>query len=64
MKVLINKETITSFELLEQINIFRKQEGKRKLGHNDLKKIIRKELEKDFNAGNISHIKEKIQTKE
>ena len=59
MKVLINKETITSFELLEQINIFRKQEGKRKLGHNDLKKIIRKELEKDFNAGNISHIKQK-----
>ena len=59
MKVLINKETITSFELLEQINIFRKQEGKRKLGHNDLKKIIRKELEKDFNAENISHIKQK-----
>ena len=59
MKVLINKETITSFELLEQINIFRKQEEKRKLGHNDLKKIIRKELEKDFNAGNISHIKQK-----
>ena len=59
MKVLINKETITSFELLEQINIFRQQEGKRKLGHNDLKKIIRKELEKDFNAENISHIKQK-----
>ena len=58
MKVLINKETITSFELLEQINIFRKQEGKRKLGHNDLKKIIRKELKKDFNAGKISCIKE------
>ena len=58
MKTLANKETVTSLELLEQINIFRKQEGKRKLGHNDLKKIIRKELEKDFNAGKISCIKE------
>lgn len=53
------KETITSLELLEQINVFRKQEGKRELGHNDLKKVIRKELEKDFNAGKISHIKQK-----
>lgn len=59
MKALANKETVTSLELLEQINIFRTQEGKKKLGHNDLKKIIRKELEKDFNAGNISHIKQK-----
>lgn len=59
MEALTNKETVTSRELLEQINIFRQQEGKRKLGHNDLKKIIRKELEKDFNAGNISHIKQK-----
>ena len=59
MDALANKETVTSRELLEQINIFRQQEGKRKLGHNDLKKIIRKELEKDFNAGNISHIKQK-----
>ena len=59
MEALANKETVTSRELLEQINIFRQQEGKRKLGHNDLKKIIRKELEKDFNAGNISHIKQK-----
>ena len=59
MEALANKETVTSRQLLEQINIFRQQEGKRKLGHNDLKKIIRKELEKDFNAGNISHIKQK-----
>ena len=33
MKVLANKETVTSLELLEQINIFRKQEGKSKLEH-------------------------------
>ena len=31
MKSLANKETVTSLELLEQINIFRKQEEKRKL---------------------------------
>ena len=59
MKVLANKETVTSRELLEQINIFRKQEGKSKLEHYDLKKIIRKELSKDFNAGKISCIKQK-----
>ena len=38
MKALANKETVTSRELLEQINIFRKQEGKSKLEHYDLKK--------------------------
>ena len=59
MKALANKETVTSRELLEQINMFREQEGKSKLENYDLKKIIRKELEKDFNAGNISHIKQK-----
>lgn len=59
MEALANKETVTSHELLEQINIFRKQEGKSKLEHYDLKKIIRKELSKDFNAGKISCIKQK-----
>lgn len=59
MEALANKETVTSHELLEQINIFRKQEGKNKLEHYDLKKIIRKELSKDFNAGKISCIKQK-----
>ncbi len=29
MKALANKETVTSLELLEQINIFRTQEGKK-----------------------------------
>jgi len=58
MKSLANKETVTSRELLEQINIFRQQEGKSKLENYDLKKIIRKELKKDFNAGKISCIKE------
>ena len=59
MEALANKETVTSHELLEQINIVRKQEGKSKLEHYDLKKIIRKELSKDFNAGKISCIKQK-----
>ena len=58
MKTLANKETGTSRELLEQINMFREQEGKSKLENYDLKKIIRKELKKDFNAGKISCIKE------
>ena len=58
MKALSNKETVTSRELLEQINMFREQEGKSKLENYDLKKIIRKELKKDFNAGKISCIKE------
>ena len=58
MKALVNKETVTSRELLEQINMFREQEGKSKLENYDLKKIIRKELKKDFNAGKISCIKE------
>ena len=57
MKSLANKETVTSRELLEQINIFRQQEGKSKLENYDLKKIIRKELKKDSNAGKISCIK-------
>ena len=59
MEAFANKETVTSHELLEQINIFRKQEEKSKLEHYDLKKIIRKELTKDFNAGKISCIKQK-----
>ena len=63
MEALANKETVTSHELLEQINIFRKQEGKSKLEHYDLKKIIRKELSKDFNAGKISCIKQKDSSK-
>ena len=46
MKVLENKNMITSLEILEQINIFRKQEGNRtELQHKDLLKIIRDEFE-------------------
>lgn len=47
--------TITSLELLEQINFFRKEEGnKTELGHNDLLKIIRDEFEEEIGMGKIS----------
>ena len=55
MKVLENKNMITSLEILEQINIFRKQEGNRtELQHNDLLKIIRDEFEEEIGEGKIS----------
>ena len=49
MKSLANKETVTSRELLEQINMFREQEGKPKMKHKTLLDIIRKELYKEIN---------------
>lgn len=57
MQLIIKKETkyITSLELLEEINFFRKQEGNRtKLKHYDLLKIIRDEFEEEIGAGKIS----------
>lgn len=55
MNELMNKNTITSLELLEQINIFRKQEGnKTELGHNDLLKVIRDEFMEEISLGKIS----------
>lgn len=55
MNELKNKNEITSLELVEQINIFRKQEGNRaELGHNDLLKIIRDEFEEEISLGKIS----------
>lgn len=55
MKELMNKETITSLELVDQINIFRKQEGKKtELQHKDLLKVIRDEFEEEIGEGKIS----------
>lgn len=49
------KDTITSLELLEQINIFRKEEGNRAtLQHYDLLKVIRDEFEEEIGLGEIS----------
>lgn len=63
MNELISKEQkdkITSLELVEQINIFRKQEGNRKeLQHYDLLKIIRDEFEDEINEGKISAVEYK-----
>lgn len=47
--------TITSLELLEQINMFREQEMNRaELAHSDLLKVIRDEFEEEIGVGNIS----------
>lgn len=55
LAVLERKNTVTSLELVEQINFFRKQEGnKTELGHNDLLKIIRDEFEEEISLGKIS----------
>nr|DAV07605.1 MAG TPA: KilAC domain protein [Caudoviricetes sp.] len=51
----LNKDRITSLELLDQINIFRKQEGNRAvLQHKDLLKIIRDEFEEEIDWRKIS----------
>ena len=56
----LNKDRITSLELLDQINIFRKQEGNRaELQHKDLLKIIRNEFEEEINEGKISLVEYK-----
>ena len=54
MQLLQNKTTISSLELVEQINLFRKEDGKVDLGHNDLLKVIRDEFEQEISLGKIS----------
>lgn len=58
MKELITKEskdTITSLELVEQINLFRSKEGNRAiLKHKDLLKVIRDEFESEIDRRKIS----------
>lgn len=53
---ILNKDKITSLELLEQINLFRVKEGRNELQHNDLLKIIRDEFSEEINEGKISHV--------
>lgn len=48
LAVLNNKQTITSLELVEQINIFRGQENKSELAHKTLLGIIRDEFEEEI----------------
>lgn len=56
MNELMKKENgmITSLELLDQINIFRKQKNRKNLAHSDLLKIIRDEFEEEIHEGKIS----------
>ena len=54
MNVKIQNE-MTSLELLEQINLFRKEEGnKKELRHFDLLNIIRNEFEEEITDRKIS----------
>ena len=48
------KMTITSLELVGQINFFRQEEGKAELAHYDLLKIIRDEFDGEIGQGEIS----------
>jgi hypothetical protein len=51
---LLVKDSISSLDLCEQINIFRQQEGRSKLKHYDLLKVIRDEFEEEIGQGKIS----------
>lgn len=60
MKKLTIKNEITSLELTEQINIFRKEEGtKTELRHKDLLNIIRDEFSEEINERKISPVEYK-----
>lgn len=51
---LLNKDPITSLELVEQINFFRKQEGRKtETQHKTLLEIIRNEFEEEINEQKI-----------
>lgn len=55
---LIEKETITSLELVEQINMFRRQEGnKNELRHDNLLNVIRDEFEEEISLLKIQESK-------
>ena len=51
---MIKKDTMTSLEVLEQINLFREKEDKSELAHGDLLKIIRIEFGEEISQGKIS----------
>lgn len=54
MNELINKDSITTLELLKQINIFREQEGNRaELKHKTLLEIVRDEFEEEIGQQKI-----------
>lgn len=54
MNELINKDSITTLELLKQINIFREQEGNRaELKHKTLLEVVRDEFEEEIGQQKI-----------
>lgn len=60
MNELAVKETMTSIELVKEINLFREQEGNRaELKHSDLLKVVRDEFEDEINEGKISPVEYK-----
>lgn len=60
MTDLVKKDTLTSLELVREINVFRQEEGNRsELKHSDLLKIIRDEFEEEINGGKISCVEYK-----
>ena len=63
MNELINKDSITTLELLKQINIFREQEGNRaQLRHDTLRNIVKDEFEEEVNSQKILEIEVKGKT--
>ena len=50
---ILNKDKITSLELLEQINLFRVKEGRNELRHDTLLNIIRDEFEEEIGVQKI-----------
>lgn len=57
LEIMKEKKEISSLELVEQINFFRREEGKKTdLQHKDLLKIIRSEFEEEIGEGKISPI--------
>ncbi len=61
MQDLQNKNEFTSLELVEQINIFRKQEGKSELLHKNFMQVIRNEFEEEIDELKIKPVKYKDQ---
>ena len=54
LKNVMEKDTITSLELVEQINFFRKEEGKKtETQHKTLLEVIRNEFEEEINEQKI-----------
>lgn len=47
------KESITSLELLEQVNIFREKDSKTKLAHNTFMRTIRDEFDEEIRLNKI-----------